>query len=83
MSEPVGAIQVGNIFTFLAALQVNYGSRGIDMEWLRERAEIDSDRGVWVLREHNIVQFLHKHSSVVGLSEFVVGFFGGEIRDVE
>lgn len=79
-SEPV---QVGNIFKFLAALQVNYGSAGIGTSWLRDKAEIDSERGVWVLREHNIIQFLHMHSSVVGLREFVLGFFGGELSDVE
>ena len=83
MAKPVEAVQVGHIFTFLATIQVNYGSRGIDLDWLRERVEIDSDRGVWIIREHNIVQFLHKYSAVAGLREFVVGFFGGEIRDVE
>lgn len=77
------AAQAGQYFRFLAALQVNYSSAGIDMNWLRERVEIDSERGVWILREHNIVQFLHMHSSVVGLREFVLGFFGGELSDVE
>lgn len=74
-------VKVGRVSHFIATVRVLYS--GADITRLRDAAEYVKGRNMWVLREHSIVQYLHDNSDVAGLAEFVIGYSGGDLCDIE
>lgn len=72
-----------HIEKFLRALQNKFPL--LSLTTLTSHAQYDSGRGVWSIPEYVVTNFVYstKSEDAIGLEGFIIGYLGGDFRDVE